>query len=325
MADRVAQANGNWSDVSKWDGGETIPAAGDTVYLNGKTIALNCSTAELAALYSGTSGTPSGVGNLTIALDDGNGSRILHADIITAGTVHLLNITNATSVAATLTVQGNCNGGGGFNKHCLYVGINCYVNVVGNVTGGSGYGCAGVYNTANATIIITGNVIASLTGNSVYNFATGSIIITGDVISAGGSGTHALFNGSTGSITITGNVTGGSVGSNSCGIYNNSSGAITVTGNVIGGSAADNYGINSKTGIITVTGNLILTSNGLPVISNNFANFVWTAGNQYYYQFCGKKCPQQLLATQVLKGVAHGDRIGTLIAASPFRRFSVCA
>ncbi|MCJ7778639.1 MAG: hypothetical protein MUP16_10030 [Sedimentisphaerales bacterium] len=200
----------------------------------------------------------------------------------TAGqlTVDLNSVDNRIINATTITAGTNTTG-------LINVSGSTYTLVInGNVTGGSSASASGIYNTATgaSTITITGNI-------------TGGTTLT----------TYGFNNISAGTVNITGNIVGGS--STARGIYNNSTGAITITGNVTGGSTLTANGIyNISTGIITITGNLIFD------VAAPYTGYLptWTVGSQYYVQFAGIKCPQQLSATQVLAGILHGDITGTL-------------
>ena len=58
MAIRFAKQNGNWSSASTWDGGLTLPTAGDDVYPNGFTVTLD-QNVNVGCLNGGT--CPQGV------------------------------------------------------------------------------------------------------------------------------------------------------------------------------------------------------------------------------------------------------------------------
>ncbi|MEN6387121.1 MAG: hypothetical protein ABFD79_18230, partial [Phycisphaerales bacterium] len=55
-------------------------------------------------------------------------------------------------------------------------------------------------------------------------------------------------------------------------------------------------------------------------LKQDATGLIITAGSQYFVQIGNIKFPQQLQSAQVLKGVRHGDLMGMLAPASPFRR-----
>lgn len=240
MAVRYAVASGNWSSVSTWDGGASVPTTGDDVYVENKVITIDITTITVANIYNTlrSGGTLLG-GNITVSINNvtitanliATGPYLLYSTIITGRTLNIIG-----NISHTLGSVGN-----GYT--CVAHNGLGTLNITGNVTGCTTYGCNGLQNGLGATVNILGNLIG---GN--------------------GSGAHAVLNSSTGIINATGNMTGGGT-AGSAGVANASTGSVNITGICIAGAA---YAVlNTSTGPITINGNQTAVGNSLVYLIQN--------------------------------------------------------
>lgn len=217
MAARTAVANGNWSSPSTWDGGTTIPTAGDTVSAVTFTVTIdqNISVASLTA----TTGK--------FVVSSVTGTRTIAANI-TGGTAALAYGLEITATSGTVAITGDITGGSNATAYGVHVnGTGVTVTVTGNVLGGaSTYGL--VASTAS-TITVTGNATSgSQVGGILSRTTAKTITINGNVL---GNASPGLWLSSGDTATVNGNVTGGTNGVFSSGIVNDTAGAtITITG-----------------------------------------------------------------------------------------------
>lgn len=275
MANYRAIASGNWSSAATWDGGAVPPnSAGHNIYANTFTVtvdininvALLTNTGITGTTFVGgaTSATAGGTYNLndgitinatsitgpsatssagTIVYSGSGSSAVVATVAITAGTQNGQHAIRHAGTG-TLTITGNCNGGGssGQAAHAVYLSGTGTINITGNLVGG--VGSAGIDN---------------LCGTAVVNKSSGSGIINvyGNVTGAG-SGNHGLANISSGIVNVFGNVTSTGAGN---GILQNAAGCtVNVTGNVAASSSA--IGLNATAGSVTVSTGSFTATNG---------------------------------------------------------------
>jgi len=228
MAARTAGKDGNWSDVTVWDGGSTLPGSGDTADSNGYTVTIdqNVDLSPGGALINSNAGA--------------GGFAVSGAYTITAALT-----------ASVRTVLTSSNGSG------------VTVAVVGNVTGGAA-NCQALDHTGAGTVNITGDVTGGSAnfGIAVRNSSTGTINITGNVTGGSAANTVGAANSLTGTINITGGVTGGSAG---VGVNNSSSGTVAITGTVTaaGQSGANNQGNGTLTATRAKAGGVVAAVHGV--------------------------------------------------------------
>ena len=272
MAIRYAVANGNWSNVATWDGGTTLPGAGDDVYADGKTVTIDqnitVNSINSTQRSGGTNGgyfTPnSSCANITANIISGlttclvstiSGSLTINGNI-TGGTNNNSNgFTHNNTGLGTITINGNISGAiGGLNGVGVsFNGNHLYVN--GNITSGAliynGYGLS----ITGGSCSVVGDIIAAA-GNNTSNFGiyittTGTVDITGDLYSGNYQNNYALYLASSATVNVTGNLITNQVPA----IYSAGSGIINVLNDItVLGTNTQIY--NASTGTINVVGNL---------------------------------------------------------------------
>lgn len=207
---RYAVSNGNFSNVSTWDGGTTLPGSGDDVYANGFTVTIDqditvakistevCPTTSIGGGGFASSTTRIVTANIiagesTCYIYTGQLLVIgnIYGSSTTNGRIALYNNnTSSASNAHTFWVIGNIYGGATTNSYALGMrgDRNYGLNLVGNIYGGDGaIGMAVGYT--HIGILVIGNVYA---GNfpAIYTGAQlslpSSIVeITGNVYASG--------------------------------------------------------------------------------------------------------------------------------------------
>lgn len=168
MAERWAVATGVWSALSTWDGGASLPGAGDTVHANAFTVTIDQDITVISLnTIAGATAVAGGQFNTS-------GVRTINANSI-AGTTKCLYITTAC------TQNGNSTGGSSANTFGTDLGGVSIQN--GTATGGTYPG------SSYGTRVLTGSV---LNGNCTANGGSGAEIlggiINGDAQAAGGAG-----------------------------------------------------------------------------------------------------------------------------------------
>ena len=283
MAFRYATKNGNWSDVSVWDGGAACPGNTDMVYSNGKTVTIDQDVtiggANNADVNSGSFVVDQwyviktvGTTNFTLI---GATANTVGFEFIATG------VGTGNGVATTLAALSNAAktslsvvAGGGFsivNNYTLDVSVlqggagsnltlssNCTVTINGYVRNtGSGAGAVNC-QTANCTLAVNGRVIGGGNAAGINWTGGGPLTVTGDVYGGTATSGHGItLNTTVGTVTINGSVYSGTAGANygiSFAGSHATTSVLTISGNVIGGANTAALGCPSGTGIVTVEG-----------------------------------------------------------------------
>lgn len=177
MAARTATKDGNWSDVSVWDGGASLPGAADTADSNGYTVTID-QNIEVTTLI----GTNAGAGGFAVS-----GAYTIDADI--TATVRTV-LTCSAGAGVTVTIIGNITGGTASGmKGVVHSGVGT-INVTGSVTGGSAPNARGISNDSTGTVNVDGNVTGGSSGTGAHNSTGGTVVITGTVTAGGGVGAN---------------------------------------------------------------------------------------------------------------------------------------
>lgn len=291
MAERRAVANGNWSNVATWDGGTTLPQAGDNVRSNNFTVTID-QDVNVALISTAAGGSAVQGGGFQITSLPGGGGRTVTAAIATGGASGCLTVTSAVT-SGVLNLNGSLTSGTAGGLFAVTVnGSGCTINHVGNIVvqiNGSGTMITVALAGANITWTTTGN-ITGVGGGSAGGLATGirctaanpNVTVVGDLTSHATTG-HSqsaaieLFTGVSGTpvVTVTGTITctissfegliRWAVGSGTLTINGNCSGAAfsvgggvvtaTVNGNVANPSQGSGSTFGSASaGTLTVTG-----------------------------------------------------------------------
>jgi hypothetical protein len=270
MSARTATKAGNWSDVSVWDGGASVPGSGDTADSNGWAVTIDtnvdlspggalintnavggfaCSTAR--TITANITATVAGV----LTLSNAAGVTVTIIGALTGGSTAGCTAVLQTVGTGTIAITGNVTGGSANNSRGLYLGaagFNCTVN--GTVTGGTVISSAsGITVNATGTLTVTaaGGVHGGNPGEGISINQGPTINITGDCTAGSGNYAYAVNNLATATVTITGNAIGGTAWY--ChGVRNAAAGTINITMSAIGGSGTSSHGaINAGTGIVS--------------------------------------------------------------------------
>lgn len=187
MALRYAVANGNWSALATWDGGASLPGAGDDVYANNKTVTIDQDVTVLSVRTT--------AGGSAVA---GGGFKVL-ANGYTVTANIFAGASDALNVSANTTIIGNAFGSttSAPSSGC---GIRHYagnLSVIGNLQGGSiAVPCMGCYSNATSiTITVTGDCIGGSSAGYCSGLYIQGVITSLSVYGAaiGGVGTADCF------------------------------------------------------------------------------------------------------------------------------------
>lgn len=184
MANRYAVKSGNWSDVTVWDGGASLPGPADVVTANAKIVTIDqdievyalANKASLPAVSGGGYVISSVTGTLTVNLLGGilGGSyggagglfTCQHANETTV--VVIANIVAFSSDMAPLLgksgivfVSGSIYGGVAGNGYATMLTETCKITVSGNVESGTGANSWGLFMRDNTSATVQGNVVAA--------------------------------------------------------------------------------------------------------------------------------------------------------------------
>jgi hypothetical protein len=275
MALRYAANTGNWSALATWDGGASLPGAGDDVYANGKTVTIDQDVTVLS-LRTTAGGAAVAGGNFAVST-----ARTITAEII-AGSSICLSASPGSGV--TVAVTGNVTGSATAAASGVQMSGAGILNVVGNVTGGAGSSSGSGIQTATTpgTVNITGTV-TGVVGSGVFHNTTGTMNITGDVTAT--SSSSGAINNTTGTLNVYGTATGSPTTAGAAGVQNNSTGSGFVQVSKSsdfpnGGATAGAPGTNAANtaGFVTVDA-MIFGSGGIPPCTGR--HFIRNAGTNY--------------------------------------------
>lgn len=197
MANRYATKTGNWSDVTVWDGGTTLPQSGDTVRPNGYTVTIDQNITVSELLNDASS--PAVAGG-TFLLQQG---KTVTGNMTSAYSGVLMSLTGSGS---SRTIVGNVSASSGT---AISAQGTDGLTITGNLSTTGNAVVISVYDRLNLTV--TGNVSASSTGNAIVDqtsAAVCSLSITGDVTCTGSVAAIQIY-AATGTFVLTGNVTSG--------------------------------------------------------------------------------------------------------------------
>lgn len=273
MAVRWRTAAGLWSDVTKWNGGVSLPGVGDDCYANNfictvdgtyTVLSINNSASAPAVagggfdMVNGSNLTASVVGYLSSLITFSAASPAVATinGTISTPAVHAGNSNSVVlhSGSGSLIVNGNLAPTGNTNPfYCiLMTGANGLLTVTGNVTGSTG-------NALYATAIVTSSIASNAT-----------VIVNGNVLGGSANSCNGISLGCGGSLTVTGSVTGGSgAGGSAINVNSTSAVAVTVNGAVTGYTLTSGGNGITTAGLcsVTVNGNALAT--GLPAITTS--------------------------------------------------------
>lgn len=177
MANRYAVATGNWSNVATWDGGTTLPGAGDVVRPNSYTVTID-QDVTVGLLDNTTASAPAVINGKFLV----SGTRVITADIALRGSESIYILTGQH-----LTINGNMTTGGasyGSNQEAIHVeGGTLVYNGTLQPGGGAANGCIRVKT--GAVVTINGEVRASSYQAYCVFQQYGTLTINGDILGGG--------------------------------------------------------------------------------------------------------------------------------------------
>lgn len=250
MTSRTATKTGNWSDVTVWDGGASLPGSGDTADSNGYTVTID----QDIDLSPGGEliNTHGSAGGFTCST-----ARSITANVTATGRTVLTVSHNAGTV---VTITGNLLGGTtSSTSYAVALTGSGQTNIAGDITGRGGIALHGGYS--NPLINITGKVTGGSSAADAYGLRlfSGTTIITGDVYGGSFTNCHGINSGAA-NLTINGNCYGNATFS---GVHV-SSGALIVNGNCYQSSTSSGSGVTAaSTGAATITINGNCYGNGV--------------------------------------------------------------
>ena len=187
MAIVYAVKTGNWSDTTVWNTG-ALPTSADDVYSNNFTVGINQNINVISLRNGATTGVTAGgqftgtagftyvcdtivngAGISTLRFLGINGTCVVTANTIIAGTSFALELIN--SVSLNITINGNIFGaplsaGTGLNFNGGTI-TSCVIN--GNLTAQIGVASNGGATTS--TVTVNGVVTSSASASAIINFA----------------------------------------------------------------------------------------------------------------------------------------------------------
>jgi hypothetical protein len=315
MATRWAVASGNWSSNATWNGGASIPSAGDTVYANGQNVTINQNVN-----IGGANNASVNAGSFII------GSRYV---------ITFLGSTNFTSIGASSNTVGVvfvATGVGTGTGVALEQGsINTSAIASIPIAAGGSFTLASTYT-------LTADIYAGTTAGLIFSANSPAVAsVVGSVTSSNNAGSHGISITGTGTLNVTGYVRGTGGGAGAVGINNASSGTLNLTGNASGGTSTNTYGVaNASTGVVimvgnafavastnssasttnlstgsfTITGNLIAGNNNSPAGSNQGAGTFTVIGNVTASTSSGGFTSQNNTATNRVSGSSFDSANG---------------
>ena len=247
MANRYAVKAGNWSDVTVWDGGTTLPGAGDVVRPNTYTVTID-QDVSVGSLINNSSSPALSNGQFVVSTIASTRNITLTSGV--TGSASNLPPLLVSAASGTLNLTGAVAGGGTLNSRAMDITGAATVNITGAVTGGVA-NAPGINITGAATVNITGAV-------------TGGSAGTAYGINAGAAAT----------ITVSGAVTGGSA-STAYGVHLNtgSTSAVVTAGSAIA-NVAPAILVNSVASTIIVNGAVTASTAAQAIYAGTTASMV---------------------------------------------------
>jgi hypothetical protein len=231
MANRYAISSGNWSNPAIWDGGISVPTAGDIVRPNTFTVAIDQDITVLELRNDASAPALAG-GSFSVVTN-----RTINGKVSVSNTAILLNY----NAAITLNINGDVGNGSQTVVCVSTTNASSILNIVGNMNASnSNFGAHGVSLVGGAQLNVIGNVYGSNQNNNTINGASGSVTnLTGNIY--GGAGGRGFDGG--GTIYVNGNVYGGNTVPAMGQVVTNVN-TVYVFGFIYGGSGA--YGIQGN-------------------------------------------------------------------------------
>jgi hypothetical protein len=286
MANRYAVSNGNWSDVATWDGGITIPGAGDVVRPNNFTVTIDqdITVTEL----TNNASSPAVVGGKFVLSDSITitGTIISRYAYANGPTTFLSMIEISQSNSATI-IGNITNTAVGNYTYPIRMDGNSNLTITGSLTsvGGSAFQIP-ILHFSTGTIRILGNVVGGVSTNQNYGIRInngGSVYVVGEITgSQNANGPGIGIDSGNGSYI---NVVGNCLGRNGPAIASTGTGAtnvtIVITGSVIGNSTSVTFGGISLFGtanFLYVSGSVSAGTSVGPGIYTGQANLIEVQG-----------------------------------------------
>lgn len=264
MATRYATKNGNWSDVTVWDGGTTLPGTADDVYSNTFTVTIDQDITVASLRSVATTGvTTGGLFQASLPRD--------YIITITSGLNGIQNGQNNTGIltvagpAQTVNLYSNLSGSTGTGRRPVAVSASYsgHLIVHGNIIGGTSSSGYGMYHSGvGGTLTLNGTVTGGSTTDGVYTDGQYLTVIVNGTLT-GGLGGHGLQVLGANAFVTTNNTITGSSGGSYAGLYMNSSvGTAIINGTTIGGGPQSGVLLGSSS-VVKIRGPLVFGSSGM--------------------------------------------------------------
>jgi hypothetical protein len=215
MPTYFARKAGNINATDVW---ATAPAgtasavtfvAGDVLMANSFAITVNVSTdlGGAGQVRNDATGGATAGGSFTLS----NGVTLTANVFGGSGTSPCVTFLGGSGTSATIV--GNCAGGAQTAAHAASNSSTGTLSITGNCTGGGlgGNGCSGAVNSNTGTLSITGNCTGGIGGSAgsfgALNSSTGTLSITGNCTGGAYASGQGANNASTGILSIIGTVT----------------------------------------------------------------------------------------------------------------------
>ena len=254
MATRYAAANGNWSALSTWDGGASLPSSSDDVYADGKTVTIDQNVTVNTLRTTQRSGGTTGGGF-----------------ILNSGCVLTCNGTPGLYCGTVFGYVLTCN----YNSPAS-ASVVCTMNATGFPTNDA----KAIALSGTGTLNFTGTFVAG-NQNTQYGFnitAAATLNITGAITGGGNSTTRnspVVLCSNAATITIIGNASAGE----SAAISNSGAATITVTGTVTASAGSPAIANSVSSAVLKVSGPLVNNGKMMavqsPVLQIGAASTYW--------------------------------------------------